>query len=224
MDSIATSLIHGGLMTAPDHGALASSNPPKAAARLEKSPQFHADPLSGDAPRIQTLALDDALALWYSELRELARRALRSERKNHTLQATELVNELVVKLIEQGRVEFNDRRHVFNYFAAAFRNVLCDHAKARSTLKRGGNLTRVSLSYALDVTSGNHAEEWLALERAMDKLRALDSRAAQVVESRFCGLKELEIADLLGCSERFVRKELTFARAWLLCELRGQEA
>jgi len=167
-----------------------------------------------------TVSLDDAIRLYYSELRSLARHAMALERRNHTLQPTELVHDLVRELNEQGRVSFNDRRHVFAYFRQAFSHMLADHARTRGAKKRGGGWTRVSLGHAQSVTSADDLGASLEMHLALEKLRQAYPRAADIVLMRnYLGYREVEIAERLQISDRTVRNDCRFAYAWLQREL-----
>jgi RNA polymerase sigma factor (TIGR02999 family) len=162
----------------------------------------------------------------YDALRELARSRLRRERAGHTLQATDLVHEAYGRLADQSRVNWRGRTHFFAVAAQAMRRVLVDHARQRGRQKRGGGAQRVTLG-GVKAPPGSELdlEELISLDRALKKLAALDERDARVVELRyFGGLTTREIADFLGVSERTVRGDWAFARAWLKKELSREEA
>lgn len=166
----------------------------------------------------------DLLPLVYAELRAIAAQRLRSERRDHTLQPTALVHEAFLKLEQGGAgLEFKDRTHFMATAARAMRQILVDHARARLAVKRGGAIRRVSLNEAAMIFIDDRVEDVLAVNRALEKLAAVDAVAADIVEMRFFGgLRDVEIAAQLGCSERWVRKQWAFARAWLLRELDGR--
>ena len=160
----------------------------------------------------------------YAELKAMAHNRLRSEPGGHTLQTTALVHETYLKLIRQDRVEWSGRSHFFAVGAQAMRRVLVDYARARNALRRGGAEAHVSLEVAgeemADFLSDRAAHEVLALHEALADLERFDERAARVVEYRFFGgLKNDEIATILGVSEVTVRRSWTSARAWLRREL-----
>ncbi len=164
-------------------------------------------------------ALDRLLPAVYEELRRLARSQLRRERRDHTLLATGLVHEAYIKLVDQSRVEWQGRAHFFAVAARAMRQVLVDHARKRSTEKRGGDRVRTTLG---DKGLGRELsfEELVALDEALTRLGELDDRLPKVVELRFfAGLKEVEIAEVLDTSERTVQRDWARARAWLYKEL-----
>lgn len=166
------------------------------------------------------VSLEEAVQLYYADLRVMARRALSLERPNHSLQPTDLVHDWVRELSEQGRTSFNDRHHLFAYARQAFGHMLMDHGRKRSAQKRGGDWTRVSMSALLGVHSFGSLEESFEIEHAFEQLVQADPRAAAVVSMRFfMGYREAEIAGFLGCSERTVRNDWRFAVAWLRREL-----
>jgi len=174
------------------------------------------------------VAGDDAdaqrlLAMVYDDLRQLARRYMEQERKGHTLQATALVNEAYLKLIDQTKVDWRGRSHFFAVGAQAMRRVLVNHAKSKKRLKRGGKGKRVPLDEPLAI-SAERDDDVLALDEALEKLAALDPRQAKLVEHRFFGgLSVEETAEVLGVSKRTVEREWTACRAWLRRELSDQD-
>jgi RNA polymerase sigma-70 factor (ECF subfamily) len=163
------------------------------------------------------------LRLVYNDLRRLAHRYMQQESKGHTLQATALVNEAYLKLIDQTRVDWRGRSHFFAVGAQAMRRVLVNHAKSKKRLKRGGKGKRVPLDEPLAV-SADRDEDVLALDEALKKLATLDARQAKLVELRFFGgLSVEETAEVLGVSKRTVEREWTACRAWLRRELSDQD-
>lgn len=155
----------------------------------------------------------------YADLRQMAGSYLRGERRGHTLDATSLVHEAFLRLVPQTRVDWRDRAHFFGVASTCMRRVLVDRARARAASKRD------AAGYALtDAPFGAAAsrEQLLDLDRALDLLAALHPRLARVVEMRFfAGLELTEIAAVLGVSERTLKRDWAFARAWLLRELGG---
>lgn len=156
-------------------------------------------------------ALDRLVPLVYEELRALAKRELNREQPGHTLHATGLVHEAYLKLAGGG-MPASDRAHFLAIASRAMRQVLVDHARRRKAAKRGGEMVRTTLG-----DSGASVEfrpdELIALDAALEKL---DPRQRQVVEFRFfAGMEEKEIAEVLGVSDRTVRREWVKARAWL---------
>lgn len=157
-------------------------------------------------------AVDRLVPLVYDELRELARGQLRRERAGHTLRATGLVHEAYVKLAAGGEIAAEDRAHFLAIAARAMRQVLVDHARRRQAVKRGGGWAVTTLTDGAQSVEFR-AEEVLALDRALSEL---DERQRRVVEYRFFGgMEERDIAEVLGVSERTVRREWVKARAWL---------
>lgn len=152
----------------------------------------------------------------YAELKKIAGSHLRRERRDSTLEATGLVHEAFLRLVPQARVDWRDRAHFFGLASTCMRRVLVDRARARAAAKRdpGG--------YRLTAEAGGptSAEELLDLDRALARLEAESPRLARVVEMRyFTGLEVSEIAECLAISERTVKRDWAYARAWLLREL-----
>lgn len=166
-----------------------------------------------------TGAFDRLLPQVYNELRRLARYQLKGERGGHTLMATALVHEAYLKLVDRVNVDWQGRAHFFAVAARAMRQVLIDYARKRSAEKRGGDWVRTTLADE-GLAAGLSFEELLALDEAMARLGRLDERLPRVVELRFfAGLKEKEIAEVLGTSERTVQRDWYRARAYLYKEL-----
>lgn len=156
----------------------------------------------------------------YAELRRLAGRAMRSERPDHTLQPTELVSEAYLRLGLRP-ADWRDRTHFLAVAARVMRRVLIDHARAKSSAKRGGGAPRVTLDPD-GVRGGLAPVDFTVLGRALQTLEDLDERKARVVELRyFAGLSISEIAAVSGVSERTVKRELQLGRAWLRREIEG---
>jgi RNA polymerase sigma-70 factor (ECF subfamily) len=164
-------------------------------------------------------ALDRLIPHVEAELHRMARRHMRRERPDHTLQTTALVNEAYVRLIDARTVRWEDRAHFFAVAARIMRRILVDWARARQNLKRGGGARRVTLEDALMATPERGADV-LALDEALERLTVLNARQSQVVELRyFGGLSDEEVAEVLGVSPRTVRHDWSVARAWLYREL-----
>lgn len=167
------------------------------------------------------LALDRVLPLIYEELRRLARRQVRREAQGHTLHPTELVHEVYIKLSGGGGPEAKNRPHLLAMASRAMRQLLVDHARSRKARKRGGDWQRITLTDGPAVQELS-PEEVLSLDKALGDL---DPRQQQVVEFRFFGgMEESEIADVLGVSERTVRRDWVKARAWLYSRLYPPES
>jgi RNA polymerase sigma factor (TIGR02999 family) len=168
----------------------------------------------GDAAALERLA-----PLVYDELRRMARTYLRGERADHTLQATALVHEAYLRLVDQHSVSWQSRAHFFGIASQMMRRVLVNHALARATAKRGGDATKLPLDEALDLGGGRDAE-LLALDDALKELERLDPRQARVVELRyFGGLSVEEAAEVTGLSPATVKREWSTARLWLRRQL-----
>jgi RNA polymerase sigma factor (TIGR02999 family) len=168
-------------------------------------------------------ALDRVLGTLYNELHSMARRQLAGQ-YGQTLDATALVHEAYLKLIDRRDVQFDDRAHFFAYAASAMRSVVVDYARQRLAQKRGGDLHRVT-ELPDDVEGGLRLDEdMLALDTALTKLAGVDVKLAQVVELRyFAGLSEQEIAELMKRSERSIRRDWQKARMFLLASLGGED-
>jgi RNA polymerase sigma factor (TIGR02999 family) len=157
--------------------------------------------------------------LLYAELRRLARRYLGRERPGHTLQATALVHEVYLRLVPQVDATWEDRGKFVGIAAHVMRRILVEHARSRRRLKRGGDAERLPLEQDVAAVDPD-AERWDDLDRALDRLAALDPRQAKVVELRyFGGMTVEEAARVLGVSEKTVKRDWSVARAWLRREL-----
>jgi RNA polymerase sigma factor (TIGR02999 family) len=168
-------------------------------------------------------ALEKLTPLVYGELHRLARRYLSRERPGHTLQATALVNEAYLRLIDQQKSDWQDRAHFFAVAARIMRHLLIDHARSRRYAKRGGGAVQVSLEEGAAVTP-EPSVDLLALDEALDRLAAIDERKVVIVELRyFSGLSVEETAEAMRLSEITVKREWLKAKAWLYREL-SQEA
>ena len=165
-------------------------------------------------------ALDRLVPLVYEELHRLARLYMRQERPDHTLQATSLVNEAYLRLIDINRVEWRDRAHFLAVAAQMMRRILVEFARNRKRQKRGGGAVHVSFD---DVQELPHSDErdLVALSDALGGLAMFDARMGQVVELRFFGgLTVEETADVLNLSPETVMRDWKTAKAWLLREIR----
>ncbi len=164
-------------------------------------------------------ALSELTPLVYEELRRLAHYYMARQRPEHTLQATALVNEAYLRLADQTSPNFANRSHFFAVAAQAMRQILVNHARAAQSQKRGGGALKVELDEAA-LISPEQTTEILDLNEALERLAALDSRKADVVELKyFGGLEYDEIAEVLKISTVTVRRDWMFARAWLHSEL-----
>jgi len=164
-------------------------------------------------------ALDRLIPAVHQELRRLARRQMRGERKDHTLQATALVNEAYVRLVDLARVQWRDRVHFFALSARMMRRILVDHARARNYQKRCGGNAKVTIDDVIAL-SPRLDTNLVALDDALDALASLDHRKSQVVELRyFGGLSVEETAEELRVSPATVMRDWRLAKAWLLREI-----
>ena len=160
-------------------------------------------------------AADQLMPLVYDELHGLAEHFMAQERVDHTLQATALVNEAYMRLIDQTQVDWQGRAHFCAVASQMIRRILVDHARKRSAAKRGGGASRVDLTDVLDL-SEEIGVDLLGLDEALQELRGLHERQARVVELRFFGgLNVQETAAVLEVSPRTVKGDWRLARAWL---------
>ncbi len=165
-------------------------------------------------------AINRLMPLVYDELRALAESYLKQERPDHTLQATALVHEAYLRLIDQRDVEWQNRAHFFAVAAQAIRRILVDHARGHQRAKRGGDRQRVRLDEDMSLLEGSSLD-LLALDEALGRLASLHERQARIVELRFFGgLSLKDMAAFLGVSPRTVDGDWSMARAWLRRELR----
>ncbi len=168
-------------------------------------------------------ALDALMPLVHDELRRIARRCLHGERANHSVQATELVNEAYLRLVDVQHVDWQNRTHFLAMSARLMRRVLVDLARSRAADKRGGGAVRVTFD---DAAIGGIAPEAdvIRLDDALQTLAALDERKSRVVELRFFGgLTVDETAVALKVSSKTVLRDWEFARAWLQRELTRED-
>ena len=159
-------------------------------------------------------ALEQLIPVVYQELRRLAAYYMQQERPEHTLQATELVHEVYLRLVRREAPDWRDRAHFFAVAAQVMRNLLVDHARARLRTKRGGG-RKLPLDAAVTLAAVQ-SEELLAIEEALEELSAIDPRQGRIVELRyFGGLSVEEVAAVLHISECTVKREWRMAKAWL---------
>ena len=164
-------------------------------------------------------AIDKLLPLVYKELRQVADRYLRRERSDHTLQATALVHEAYLKLIDQRNVRWQNRAHFFGVAAQAMRRILVDHARSHQTAKRGSGSLKVSLDEGIDL-SDERAADLIALDDALTRLAEIDPQKSRIVELRFFGgLSIEETAEVLGIGTATVIRQWRMAKAWLYGEV-----
>jgi RNA polymerase sigma factor (TIGR02999 family) len=165
-------------------------------------------------------AVAKLVPLLYDELRRLASYYLRRERSDHTLQATALVHEAYIRLVDQREVEWKNRNHFFAVAAQAMRRILLDYARKHQAVKRGGAVLKISLDEAMILSEANLAE-LVALDRLLTQLTSIDPQQGRVVELRFFGgLSVEETAELMEISPATVKRDWAMAKAWLGRELR----
>jgi len=166
-------------------------------------------------------ALDRLVPLVYAELRRLARGYMSRERPEHTLQTTALINEVFLRLLGAD-LPWKDRAHFLGIAARLMRRILVDHARSRGFQKRGGAIRHIEIEEGLAVPPSVDLD-LLALDRALEKLKTIDERKAQVVELRFFGgLTVDETAEALGISSDTVKRDWALAKLWLRRELGGE--
>ena len=166
-------------------------------------------------------ARDALIPLVYDELRRLAGHHMALERSGHSLQATALVHEAYLRLIDQRQARWQGRAHFFALASRMMRRILVDYARSRHYAKRGGAARRVSLDEAM-IVSEEKTQEVVALDEALTRLAAIDFRKSQVVELRyFGGLSMEEIAKVLKISAVTARRDWSTAKAWLYRDMRG---
>ncbi len=165
---------------------------------------------SGDAN-----ALERIVAQVYPELHAIARRFLSRERPGHTLQATALVNEAYLRLMDLNKIDWRDRVHFFAVGARVMRHILVDYARSKGNAKHGGGVRHLDLNEAL-LVSNNTDPALVRMDDALNELAQFDPRKAQIVEMRyFGGLNANDIATVLGVSPKTVNRDWSLAKAWL---------
>lgn len=168
-------------------------------------------------------AREALIPLVYDELRRLARRYLRRERPDHTLQSAALVNEAYLRLIRQEHPQWQNRAHFFGVAAQLMRHILVDHARNRAAAKRGAGAPRLTLDPDIALPQERDVD-LMALDDALNQLAALDPQQSRLVELRFFGgLSIEETSVVLGVSPATVKREWATARAWLQREMRNKE-
>lgn len=176
--------------------------------------------LLADWSKEDPAARDALVAIVYKELRRLAHHYMQGERANHTLQTTALVNEAYLRLTDLTRMQWRDRAHFFAMAATLMRRILVDHARDRARDKRGGGVVFTTLQDERVATPPGI--DALALDEALDRLAAIDPVHARIVELRyFAGLTIEETSEALRISPATVKREWTWARAWLYHQLGG---
>lgn len=166
-------------------------------------------------------ALDRLLPIVYENLKGLAQRELRRERADHTLNATALVHEAYLKLVQLDSIDWEGRAHFFGAAAQAMRRILISYARMKKAEKRGSGADHLSLDDVV-IAARDRPADLLALDEALERLEELDQRQARVVECRyFAGMSVEETGAALGISPATVKRDWSMARAWLNRELAG---
>ena len=169
-------------------------------------------------------ARDRLMSVVYEELHRLARRYMRRESPNHTLQTSALLNEAFLRLVDQKNVKWQNRAHFYGIAAQMMRRILVDYARKRTYSKRGGGVRPLSLDEGSIVSDARSAEV-VAVHEALEELAKFDARKGQIVELRFFGgLSIEETAEILGVSPGTVMRDWTLAKAWLHKELSPKAA
>ncbi|MCX6605145.1 MAG: sigma-70 family RNA polymerase sigma factor [Acidobacteria bacterium] len=164
-------------------------------------------------------AHDQLFPIVYNELRKIAANYMRRERADHTLQATALVHEAYMQLVDQTRVTWQSRAHFFGVAAQLMRRILVDHARTQNALKRGGDAQKLSLDDSLGLASGPPVA-FDELDEALNRLQQLDPNQAKIVELRFFGgLTVEEVSEVIGSSTATIEREWRMAKAWLHAQL-----
>lgn len=164
-------------------------------------------------------ALDELLPLVYKELKRIAGRQLANERRGHTLQATALVHEAYLRLVDQHSVDWRNRAHFFSIAAEMMRRILVNHAINRRAQKRGSGETLLSLDEAVKLPDKQELD-LILLDETLNRLAELDPMQARIVELRFfAGLSNEEVAAVLNVSDSTVKREWRSAKAWLAAQL-----
>jgi RNA polymerase sigma factor (TIGR02999 family) len=190
---------------------------------MEQSPAAIASLVEG-ARQGDEQALAALVPLVYDELRRLAASYLRRERPGQTLQATALVHDAYLRLLQDSQLSWQNRAHFFGIAARSMRQILIERARSRHAAKRGGHQVRVTFDPGL-IVAGREPLDFEALDDALTRLGALDPDLARVVEVRFFGgLSIEETAEAMGISPATVKRRWTLAKAWLARDLGSEKA
>ncbi len=166
-------------------------------------------------------AMEELIPLVFRDLREIAGRLFRRESGGHTLQPTALVNEAVIRLMDQRKIQWTNREQFFGIAALLMRRILVDYAKGRQAAKRGSGVVNLPLNEALGVAAPQESVNVVALDEALSMLAKIDERQSRIVEMHyFTGLKYEEIAEIQGISVTTVKREMKTAKLWLFRELK----
>ena len=164
-------------------------------------------------------ALEQLTPLVYDELHRLAHQHMRRESAGHILQTSALINEAYLRMVDQPRIQWENRAHFFGIAARLMRRILVDDARKRNSAKRGGSMMQIPLD-EIENLAQHQAANVVAVDDALQRLAAIDLRQSQIVELRFFGgLSIEETANVLNVSPGTVMRDWTFARAWLRNEI-----
>ena len=167
----------------------------------------------------ESSALNAISEMVYDELRLMAKSYMSGESRGHTMQATELVNEAFVRMVDPD-IDYQNRLHFLSIAATMMRRILIDHARAKRRLKRSGRWQQITLNEDI-VGQSALSVDILMLDDALHKLADLDSRKAAIIEQQyFAGMSAQQIADGMGLSSRTVERDAQFSKAWLLNQMR----
>jgi RNA polymerase sigma factor (TIGR02999 family) len=165
-------------------------------------------------------AAESLVTLVYAELHRMAAARMRGERRSHTLQPTALVNEAYMRLVDQTRVDWNDRAHFYAVAARTMRRVLVDYARERLTGKRGGGQEELNIDWIEIEATPEKVDEMLVIDEVLTRLQEFDPQQASIIEMRyFGGMSVKETAAALRISARTVDRDWALAKAWLAREL-----
>ncbi|MEW6127907.1 MAG: sigma-70 family RNA polymerase sigma factor [Acidobacteriota bacterium] len=168
-------------------------------------------------------ALEELLPLVYQELHRLADHYLRRERVGHTLQATALINEAYLRIIDQKAVNWQNRAHFIGVAAQMMRRILVDHARSHLYAKRGGGAQKLTIDAAIELPQQERDLDLVALDDALQRLEQIDPKQSKIIELRFFGgLTIEETAEVLKISPATIKREWNWAKAWLYRELKNE--
>ena len=169
-------------------------------------------------------SLESLIPLVYDELRRQARRYLRRERPDHTLQSSALVHEVYVRLIDQRQANWHNRSQFFGVAAQLMRRILVDHARSRGAVKRGAGVTKLAIAEEVAAIEMQNVD-LIGLDTSLTKLEQIDPQQCRIVELRFfSGLSIEDTADALSISPATVKRDWAMAKAWLYREISGSPA
>jgi len=168
-------------------------------------------------------AFDQLFPIMYEKMKAMASSHLNKEYNAITIQPTELVHELYLKLVDQSRVNANNRKHFYAIASHCMRQILVDHARKKKTLKRGGKSFEVTL-HPEEISLNEYEDNIIAIDEILKELRGIDERAANVVEMKFfSGMNIAEIANILEVSEKTVKRDWKKAKLWIYTSLKKKE-